>query len=92
MAAQRLLMEILTDLRTKRIELRGFTDALGGEGYNDQLALRRARQVQQYLIEHGIPGPAITINGDGKCCYVSPNESDESRRRNRRVEIHLIAG
>lgn len=78
-------------LKGKAIELAGFTDAIGGEGYNTRLALKRAEAVRDYLVGQGIPAAAIQLRGQGLCCYVSANDSDESRRLNRRVEIRQKA-
>jgi len=56
----------------------GYTCDIGGRGYNDRLALNRARAVQNYL------GSIVReVDGKGKCCYVDLKE----RWRNRRVEI-----
>ncbi|GER92287.1 hypothetical protein A45J_0002 [hot springs metagenome] len=64
------------------IEIKGYTDKTGAEEYNDKLALKRAESVKQYLISQGIEETKIKIEAKGKCCYISPKDSE-----NRRVEI-----
>jgi len=66
------------------IEIKGFTDKIGTEEYNDKLALKRAESVKQYLISQGIDESKIKIEAKGKCCYISPKDSE-----NRRVEIWI---
>ncbi len=76
-------------MRGKRIVLDGFTDSIGTTAYNDKLALARANAVRDFLISLNIPGATIEAAGKGACCFVAPNDSDESRRLNRRVEVRL---
>lgn len=87
--AQQDLKALIPVLRGKALLLAGFTDSIGKEGYNDKLALARSETVRQFLISNGLTANPITIQGEGVCCYVAPNDSDESRRLNRRVEIRL---
>lgn len=67
----------------------GYTDDIGTAEYNQQLSLRRAKAVQDYLVHSGID-PAITnIKGYGKTSPLVAGTSPESRAKNRRVEIAL---
>ena len=70
------------------VTLLGFTDFTGGKEVNDVLALGRADSVRQYLVENGVDYDAITVHGDGKCCYISDNSTTQGRLMNRRVEIY----
>lgn len=87
--AQQDLKALIPVMRGKALLLAGFTDSIGREGYNDKLALARAEAVRLFLRENGLTANPITIQGEGVCCYVAPNDSDDSRRLNRRVEIRL---
>jgi outer membrane protein OmpA-like peptidoglycan-associated protein len=68
--------------KAETIEIKGYTDKIGTEEYNDKLALKRAESVKKYLISNGIDERKIKIEAKGKCCYISPKDSE-----NRRVEI-----
>lgn len=70
--------------KAEAIEIKGFTDKIGTNEYNDKLAEKRAESVKQYLISHGINESKIKIEAKGKCCYTSPKDSE-----NRRVEIWI---
>jgi len=79
------LEAILTDLKQAEvIEIKGYTDKIGTEEYNDKLALRRVDAVKNYLASRGINDSKIKIEAKGKCCYISDENS-----KNRRVEIWI---
>jgi outer membrane protein OmpA-like peptidoglycan-associated protein len=67
----------------------GYTDDVGTAEYNQQLSLRRAKAVQDYLIHSGIDPAIINIKGYGKTSPMVAGTSAESRAKNRRVEIAL---
>lgn len=71
--------------RTASIE--GFTDSMGGEGYNQELSQRRADAVKQYLVGRGIDPMRLTSAGRGENAPVADNESADGRQQNRRVEV-----
>lgn len=48
-----------------RIQITGYTDRLGNEEYNMQLALRRAEAVRDYLVSQGVEVELIDINALG---------------------------
>ncbi len=68
----------------------GHTDDIGDDAYNLDLSDRRARAVRTYLIGRGIAASRINAAGVGETRPAVPNDSDEARRQNRRVELTLI--
>lgn len=46
-----------------RIQLTGWTDKTGTEAYNEQLSLRRARSVHNYLVKKGVSTERIQFEG-----------------------------
>jgi outer membrane protein OmpA-like peptidoglycan-associated protein len=70
-----------------RVTVEGHTDDVGADAYDQDLSERRARAVAAYLAEKGIAGSRLTVRGYGKTRPAVPNDGDEGRRRNRRVEI-----
>jgi OOP family OmpA-OmpF porin len=48
------------------IDIVGYTDILGSDAYNLQLALNRAQTVKQYLGTLGVPMSVMTASGAGK--------------------------
>lgn len=83
------LTNILRAIReTHVIHVTGHTDDIGGDRFNERLALRRAEFVAAWLKRRGIRNP-MEVEARGKCCYLAPNETDDGRAINRRVEIIL---
>src|SRR3979411_946704 len=73
------------------ITVEGATDAVGSSEYNYDLSQRRANSVIQYLAsEKSIPAHKIYIIGLGKDKPVDSNKTAEGRKKNRRVEVHLM--
>ena len=67
----------------------GYTDDVGTADYNQQLSMRRATAVQQYLIAAGLDETIVNRKGFGKSSPVVQGTSATARARNRRVEIAL---
>jgi len=58
--------------------------------YNLKLSQKRAEAVKEYLLEKGVEGARVQAKGYGKENPVAPNDTDEGRERNRRVELHTL--
>jgi outer membrane protein OmpA-like peptidoglycan-associated protein len=69
----------------------GHTDASGSEEYNQRLSERRAGSVKSYLVARGIDDARIVSLGYGESQPVTSNDSEDGRRRNRRVDLMLKA-
>ncbi len=70
-----------------RIDVNGYTDAIGSEAYNLKLSQRRAGAVATYLEKQGIPSGQLVPQGFGKTHFVATNATDDGRAQNRRVEL-----
>lgn len=75
------------------IFINGHTDAKGDDEYNQQLSLRRAERVKNWLLMNHFVGADSLVQGFGKKHPVAPNTKPDGtdnplgRQRNRRVEI-----
>lgn len=72
------------------IELSAHTDDRGTDAYNDRLSARRGESVARYLIKSGIDASRIQSVGYGKRKPIVPNDSEENRTLNRRVEFKVL--
>jgi len=73
------------------LEIQGFADWIGSDGYNNQLTQNRAEAVRRYIAEqHNIALFRMHILGFGKIRPVADNKTPEGRAENRRVEIRLL--
>jgi outer membrane protein OmpA-like peptidoglycan-associated protein len=70
-----------------KIVVEGHTDAQGKAGFNQELSLRRAQSVRDYLVSRGIAGDRVTAQGMGSTRPIASNGNPEGRANNRRVEI-----
>jgi OOP family OmpA-OmpF porin len=70
----------------------GHTDASGSLEQNVALSRERARAVRDRLISsHGIASERLAAEGVGYLAPRAPNDTEEGRQRNRRVEVVLPA-
>ncbi|HEU5147212.1 MAG TPA: OmpA family protein, partial [Chryseosolibacter sp.] len=70
-----------------KIELHGHTDGRGVHADNVKLSQHRVNKVKAYLVSKGIDGRRISGKGFGGSKPIASNETEESRRMNRRVEF-----
>ena len=69
----------------------GHTDSVGVESYNLDLSERRARSAADYLASQGVARARLRTMGRGEYEPIAPNETDDGRQQNRRVEIAIYA-
>ncbi len=84
------LNKLLWTLRNNvgmKIEIRGHTDDVGEEGYNQQLSEARAKAVYDYLLSRGIETSRLRYKGFGESKPISDNSIPEGRKQNRRTEF-----
>lgn len=72
------------------IEVAGHTDSKGADAYNQQLSVRRAEAVGNYLMGRGAMRERFIITGAGESRPVASNDTEAGRAQNRRVEITLV--
>lgn len=66
----------------------GHTDNVGGEAFNQKLSQQRAQAVTQALSDrHKVSPGRMRAQGMGMKQPVAPNDSEEGRAKNRRVEL-----
>jgi outer membrane protein OmpA-like peptidoglycan-associated protein len=67
----------------------GHTDDIGSKQTNLSISRRRAESAINYLISQGIDSKRLRSIGKGDSDPLYPNETEENRSRNRRVELIL---
>jgi OOP family OmpA-OmpF porin len=66
----------------------GHTDNVGGHDYNMDLSARRAASVVRELtVKHAVAAARLKPAGTGPLAPVAPNDSEDGRAKNRRVEL-----
>ena len=84
------LIEVLVAYPTLHIELSGHTDALGSAEAKKQLAMERVELIKEYLVQYGIDRRRIETVAYGGSRPVAPNDTEEHRSKNRRVEVRVL--
>lgn len=74
-----------------QIEISAHTDDIGTDEFNLDLSVRRARSVKEYMVRNNIPHFRMTSVGYGESNSIVPNDNEENRTKNRRVEIKVTA-
>ncbi len=70
------------------VRIEGHTCDMGSDVYNIKLSTERAASVYEYLVkEENIPKDRLSVMGYGESRPIVPNDSEENRQKNRRVEI-----
>jgi len=69
----------------------GHTDSVGTDAYNLDLSQRRALAASAYLQSLSVPASRLRTAGKGKTEPIQPNDTEEGRAKNRRVEIAIYA-
>jgi outer membrane protein OmpA-like peptidoglycan-associated protein len=75
-----------------KFNIEGHTDNVGSATANNELSLRRAIAVRDYLIGQGVAASTIDVAGLGSSRPEADNSTAEGRSRNRRVEIVVSGG
>jgi outer membrane protein OmpA-like peptidoglycan-associated protein len=81
------LSGIINQHPTAKLIVEGHTDDRGSAEYNQLLSDRRAQSVAFWLAQHGVAQSRLETRGYGKSRPKYPNDTEEHRYGNRRVEI-----
>lgn len=70
--------------------IEGHTDSDGDETYNQELSTRRAEAAADYLAGRGVDQDRLLAIGYGETVPIAPNDTDENKTLNRRIEVQLL--
>jgi OmpA-OmpF porin, OOP family len=88
-ALDELAVKIGGTARVSDIRIVGHTDSTGTESYNQQLSVRRATSVRDYLAGKGVDPKLMSVSGMGESAPVADNKTSAGRAQNRRVEVSI---
>ncbi|HWY21392.1 MAG TPA: OmpA family protein [Candidatus Acidoferrum sp.] len=74
-----------------KLQVEGYTDAIGSDEYNQTLSEKRAEAVRDYLVSSGVSMNNVAAQGMGKADPVADNSTAAGRKLNRRVEM-IVSG
>lgn len=84
------LAEELLRSPSMKILITGHTDNTGSDSYNMKLSRKRAEEVATFIEQEGVPRSQILTQGKGKSVPVVSNDTEEGRKKNRRVEFTIL--
>ena len=86
-----LLAELLEQNPTWRLKLSGHTDNVASVQFNMKLSQKRVEAVKKYLVnKKGIDAKRIVLKWFGPTAPIAPNNTEEGKQKNRRVEFLII--
>ena len=84
------LLKLMNNNPSLEIELSGHTDNQGSAKANIDLSRERALSIIKYLVANGIDKNRLEFKGYGGSRPIASNANEESRQKNRRVEIKVL--
>jgi OOP family OmpA-OmpF porin len=81
------LAAVLTAFPTAAVSIEGHTDNTGDAAANKTLSTQRAEAVKSALVAKGIAADRVAATGFGPDKPIAPNDTEEGKAKNRRVEI-----
>ncbi|MGY6562889.1 MAG: OmpA family protein [Luteibaculaceae bacterium] len=83
------IAEIILKNESIQLLIIGHTSNEGSAEYNLTLSEARAKSVENYLVTQGVPVSSLKSKGEGVLNPVAPNDTEENRRLNRRIEFKI---
>ncbi|HSZ72768.1 MAG TPA: OmpA family protein, partial [Cytophagaceae bacterium] len=84
------VIELLNTNPTMTVEISAHTDDKGSDEYNAKLSQHRAESVVRFLTQKGINKERMLAKGYGESTPSVPNDTEENRAKNRRVEFKIL--
>jgi len=84
------IAETLKSYPAMRVKITGHTDNHGSDAYNQDLSVRRAQAIKDYLVKRGVDPSRLTTEGRGESQPIDTNDTEQGRFRNRRIEFEVL--
>jgi outer membrane protein OmpA-like peptidoglycan-associated protein/Tol biopolymer transport system component len=86
-----ILVKLLNENPTLKIQIGGHTDNVGKPADNLALSNSRAKAVVSYLVSKNISSQRLLAKGFGETQPIDDNKTEEGRAKNRRTEMKVIS-
>jgi outer membrane protein OmpA-like peptidoglycan-associated protein len=80
------VVDFMAHKKDARVEISGHTDNVGNAKANKTLSEKRAQACRNYIVSKGIDKKRLDAVGFGDEHPIAPNDTDEGRQQNRRIE------
>jgi outer membrane protein OmpA-like peptidoglycan-associated protein len=85
------VIQLMNENPTLKVEVDAHTDDVGTDQYNLLLSQQRAKSVVDFLLGNKINPDRFSAKGYGETQAKVPNDSEENRAVNRRVELKIVS-
>ncbi|MCC6723172.1 MAG: OmpA family protein [Saprospiraceae bacterium] len=85
------IAEILKCYPNVKLKVGGYTDNVGNKESNMKLSMERATAVKATLVALGIEPTRLDAEGYGDQHPVAPNDTEENKAKNRRIDVRVTA-
>jgi outer membrane protein OmpA-like peptidoglycan-associated protein len=85
------VIQLMNENPTLKVEVDAHTDDVGTDQYNLLLSQQRAKSVADFLLGNKINSERFSSKGFGETQAKVPNDSEENRAVNRRVELKIVS-
>ena len=86
------IVTIMKENPAYELDIIGHADIVGDDEMNQDLSERRAHSVRSYLMGKGVSGIRLYSWGKGRSQPVAPNDTEEGKALNRRVQFIVREG
>ena len=83
------LIKFMKNNLSSSLDIKGFSGNEGDKEFNQNLSLRRAKKCYDYLVNKGVESNRIRYFGMGTLIPQQSPSTEETRRKNRRVEFFV---
>ena len=84
------VVELINNNPNIKIEISAHTDDVGSDKYNLKLSKKRAQSAINYLLDKEISIESTIAKGYGESSPIAPNDTEENKQKNRRIELKII--
>jgi len=86
------VLDLMKSRPSIKIGVYGHTDSKGVPANNLNLSRDRAAAVRNYLLGKGVAASRLESQGFGQTKPIAPNDTEDGRSKNRRVEFKILSG
>ncbi len=84
------IVQLMNEHPELKFSVQGHTDSDGSADHNQRLSEQRAEAVMKQMVTMGIAADRLTSAGHGQSQPIAPNDTQENKAQNRRVEFVKI--
>lgn len=84
------IAQLLRTVQERNILVVGHTADVGTQISQIELSFERAKKIVDELVDRGIPAGQLLYDGRGGTEPIAPNDTEDGRAANRRVEIEIL--